>query len=135
MAEPTDLEILEGRAPEPPAFECLSSSWLVATGQDRQLRLMMLLSLTGAGLAVLRWIGAWPALHIPPAVLGWTGGMAAMLVCGGLLFALLSIRCRACGCRVALHFVRHANFTRWTYELQAARACPRCGHHPGTGAQ
>jgi DNA-directed RNA polymerase subunit RPC12/RpoP len=125
------LELLEAPA-EPMPVEYLPASWLAATHQTHYLRWMMLATFAGLGLAALRWIGEYPGLHLPPALLGWIGGLAAALVCGGLLLTLGGVRCRECGCRVALHFIRHERFTHWMQALQGATACPRCGHHPGS---
>ncbi|MGC4029264.1 MAG: hypothetical protein QM696_10360 [Steroidobacteraceae bacterium] len=135
MADRSELEVLEilEAPPGPAPVDYLPPSWLVATGQDRYLRWMMLMTFCGAGLVVLRWIGQYPALHVPRALLGWVGGFAAVLVCGGLLVTLLAIRCRVCGCHVALHFIRREKFLHWIQALQDAKGCPRCGHHPAGG--
>lgn len=128
------LEILETplAPPAEPAAEHLPQGWLVATQQDHYLRWMTFATIAGAGLAGLRWIGEYPGFHLSQALLGWVGGAGAALICGGLLLMLAAIRCRECGCRVALYFIRHESFTRWMQALQAAKDCPRCGHHPGT---
>lgn len=132
MADRSELEVLEilETPPEPAPVDYLPPSWLVATNQDRYLRWMMLMTFSGAGLVLLRWIGQYPGFHLPQALLGWIGGLAAALVCGGLLLTLLAIRCGNCGCRVALHFIRHEKFSHWMHALQSATGCPRCGHHP-----
>jgi endogenous inhibitor of DNA gyrase (YacG/DUF329 family) len=39
----------------------------------------------------------------------------------------LSIRCPACGAKVAWKVVRTAPAARWLHELRSLEACPGCG--------
>lgn len=111
-------------------LDAYSPSWLIATGQDRYLRWLMLSTLGGVGLTALRWVGGTPLLSFPPAVLSVLGVAGGILICGGLLLLLMLVRCPACHSRVALYFIRTSKFSRWLNDLQAATSCPKCGHHP-----
>jgi len=111
-------------------LEAYSPSWLVATGQDRYLRWLMLSTLAGVVLTALRWMGSTRLLSFSPAVISLLGVSGVVLICGGLLLLLSRVRCPACHSRVALHFIRTSKFSRWLTDLQAARACPKCGYHP-----
>lgn len=108
-----------------------SPSWLIATGQDRYLRWLMLSTLTGVVLTAVRWMGSTSLLSFSPSVISFLGVAGVVLICGGLLLLLTLVRCPACHSRVALHFIRTSKFSRWLNDLQAASACPKCGHHPG----
>ena len=111
-------------------LQAYSPSWLIATGQDRYLRWLMLSTLAGVVLTALRWMGGTPLLSFSPAVISFLGVTGVVLICGGLLLLLTLVRCPACHGRVALHFIRTSKFSRWLSDLQAAKCCPRCGHHP-----
>ena len=115
-------------------LEVYSPSWLIATGQDRYLRWLMLSTLVGVVLTALRWMGSTPLLSLPPAVISFLGVAGVVLICGGLLLLLMLVRCPACHSRVALYFIRTSKFSRWLNDLQAARSCPHCGHHPADTA-
>lgn len=114
--------------------EAYSPSWLIATGQDRYLRWLMLSTLGGVGLTALRWVGGAPLLSFPPALLSVLGVLGVALICGGLLLMLIQVRCQSCQSRVALYFIRTSKFSRWLHDLQAAKRCPKCGHHPSSPA-
>jgi hypothetical protein len=111
-------------------LETHSPSWLIATGQDRYLRWLMLSTLTGVTLTALRWMGSTSLLSFSPAVISVLAVTGVVLICGGLLLLLTLVRCPACHSRVAFHFIRTSKFSRWLSDLQAAKSCPRCGHHP-----
>jgi len=136
MTERSDSEVLQIlEAPEPPPAldlpqDYLPPEWLAATGQDRYLRAMLWMTASGALLVVAGWITRIPALHLPLTIAGWLGGIAALLVCGGVFLLLLAVRCHECGYGVAMHFIRSAGFTGWLHALRTATACPCCGHHP-----
>jgi hypothetical protein len=100
-----------------------SESLLVATGQARKLHAAGLLFFGGLAITALRHL---PAVAIEPITIIVIASFGCLVMIGGALVALYSIRCPSCSLRWTWWSLRTQPFTRWLFWLQEFNTCPKC---------